>query len=90
MNNPTHELLLSEIRFLGNVSELYQISDTPDSRDGPLIPDKSNLDGYQQLMQNYLTLQDDSSQSLADKIKQEAMQKKLNKMMKLKMNLMGN
>ena len=61
-----------------------------DSPDGPLIPDKSNLDGYQQLMQNYLTLQDDSSQSLADKIKQEAMQKKLNKMMKLKMNLMGN
>ena len=50
----------------------------------------SNLDGYQQLMQNYLTLKDDSSQGLADKIKQEAIQKKLNKMMQLKMNLMGN
>ena len=61
----------------------------PDS--GPCKnPYRSNLDGYQQLMQNYLTLKDDSSQGLADKIKQEAIQKKLNKMMQLKMNLMGN
>ena len=53
-------------------------------------PYRSNLDGYQQLMKKYLTLKDDSSQGLADKIKQEAIQKKLNKMMQLKMNLMGN
>ena len=51
------------------------------------IPNTSCLDGYQQLMKNYLTLKDDSSQTLADKIKQEAMQKKVNKMMKLKMNI---
>ena len=58
---------------------------------GPSMnPYCSNLDGYQQLMKNYLTLKDDSSQGLADKIKQEAIQKKLNKMMQLKMNLMGN
>ena len=62
----------------------------PRTQDPSMNPYYSNLDGYQQLMQNYLTLKDDSSQGLADKIKQEAIQKKLNKMMQLKMNLMGN